>query len=192
MSKSRVFIGNQTDREFLREVIAAAGPFDIVLDDGGHHMMEQIVSFEELFPAVQPHGVYLVEDLHTSYWPEYGGSLGQPGTFIEYAKQRVDELNGWHLRGSGSPTDFTKSVTSITFYDSIAVFEKMPRAAPFVTVSPKQNGPLELPRLPLPVLHLKIPHILLIYGPVFLCLDLKMEDRWRKTRPTNDFPPKLS
>jgi hypothetical protein len=37
-------------------------------DDGGHEMSQQIISFEELYPIVFPNGVYLVEDLHTSFF----------------------------------------------------------------------------------------------------------------------------
>jgi hypothetical protein len=36
----------------------------------------------------------------------------------------VDELNADHTRGAIQPTDFTRSTTSITFYDSIIVFQK--------------------------------------------------------------------
>ena len=38
---------------------------DILIDDGGHKMEQQIVSFEELWPLVKDRDVYLVEDLHT-------------------------------------------------------------------------------------------------------------------------------
>ena len=41
-------------------------------------MRQQITTLEEMFPAVIEGGVYLVEDLHTSYWPEYGGGYARP------------------------------------------------------------------------------------------------------------------
>ena len=44
------------------------GPFDIIIDDGGHTMEQQIASIETLFPALNEGGVYLCEDTHTSYW----------------------------------------------------------------------------------------------------------------------------
>jgi hypothetical protein len=129
--QTRIFIGNQADRNFLHGLIEQAGPFDIVIDDGGHRMTEQIVSFEELYPATADDGIYLVEDLHTSYWHEFGGGLGFPGTFVEHAKQIVDDLNGWHARVGSGPTFYTQTLTSMTFYDSVAVFEKTPRTVPF-------------------------------------------------------------
>ncbi|WHY97945.1 hypothetical protein [Peribacillus simplex] len=51
--------------------------FDITIVDGGHTMLQEII-FEEMFPEISSNGVYLVEDLHTSYWEEYGGAVGRP------------------------------------------------------------------------------------------------------------------
>jgi hypothetical protein len=66
-------IGDQGDRSFLRSLRDELGEIDILIDDGAHMMRHQVATFEELFPAVRDGGVYLVEDLHTGYWPEYGG-----------------------------------------------------------------------------------------------------------------------
>jgi hypothetical protein len=129
-ANTTIIIGDQGNRQLMKTVAMENGPFDIVIDDGGHTMMQQIVSLEELLPATSAHGVYLVEDLHTSYWAEYGGGLGRGGSFIEYAKALVDNLNGWHLREGGGVTDFTQSTRSMTFYDSVLVIEKQPLEPP--------------------------------------------------------------
>ncbi len=122
---TRVFIGDQEDREFLRSISAEIGPIDILIDDGGHTAEQQVTTFEELYPTVQEGGVYLVEDLHTSYWKRYGGGYRTPGTFMEYAKGLVDQLNAWHSREPEFAVDeFTKSTRSMHFYDSVIVFEK--------------------------------------------------------------------
>jgi hypothetical protein len=118
----RIRIGSQEDPDFLKEVIAEFGPFDIILDDGGHTMNQQIVSFETLFSAVKDGGVYMCEDLHTSYWAAYGGGLKLSGTFIEYTKNLIDEIHGWHMIDGRS--DITRSVKSLHFYDSIIAIEK--------------------------------------------------------------------
>ena len=57
-----IVIGDQEDRAFLAELRERIGPADIVIDDGGHTMAQQIATFEEMFPAVRNGGVYLVED----------------------------------------------------------------------------------------------------------------------------------
>lgn len=121
-----VVIGDQGDRDFLKKLAETVGPIDILIDDGGHTMDQQIATFEELYALVKIDGIFLVEDTHTSYWAEdYEGGYLRPGTFMEYAKGLVDKLNAWH---SQSPElvvdDFTSTTRSIHFYDSIVVFEK--------------------------------------------------------------------
>ncbi len=120
-----VFIGDQADRKFLRGLAAKIPRIDVLIDDGGHRMKQQIRTFEELFPSVAANGVYLCEDLHTSYWSNYGGGYRRRGTFIEYAKNFIDDIQAWHARG-GRPhiTEFTRSVHSLHFYDSVLVIEK--------------------------------------------------------------------
>jgi hypothetical protein len=128
-----VFIGSQSDRNFLREVISKLPDLDIVLDDGGHIMDQQIISFEELYPKVKEGGVYIVEDTHTSYWHEFHGGLKHPGSFIEYSKNLVDSLYESHVLDKSKLTlnEITRNINSIAFYDSIVVFEKKKRPEPF-------------------------------------------------------------
>ena len=96
-----IFIGSQSDRDFLRLVKKQIPKVDILIDDGGHTMTQQIVSFEELFDHVQDKGVYLCEDMHTSYWIKFGGGYRRSGSFIEYSKNFVDYINAWHSHQKG-------------------------------------------------------------------------------------------
>lgn len=127
-----VLIGDQADRNFLAEMRSRFPRVDIVIDDGGHTMVQQITTFEELYPHVQPHGVYLCEDLHTSYAARFGGGYRKDGTFIEYAKGLVDQLHAWHSTESGVvlPDDLTRSTYALHFYDSVLVVEKRPIEPP--------------------------------------------------------------
>lgn len=121
----QVFIGDQADRNFLRHLRDAIPKIDILIDDGGHTMTQQIATFEELYGHVNENGVYLCEDLHTSYWPEYGGGYMRDGTFVEYSKNFIDYLNSWHFDIGDTKGDFIKShAKSLTYYDSILVIEK--------------------------------------------------------------------
>jgi hypothetical protein len=117
-------IGSQQDTEFLYRLIDEFGTPDIVLDDGSHMMSHVCASFNFLYPTLSPSGVYMVEDLHTAYWPEYEGGYGRQGTFIEVCKRLIDELNADHARGQLAPSGFTQSTLSMHFYDSVAVFER--------------------------------------------------------------------
>jgi Methyltransferase domain len=126
-----VRIGSQEDPRFLRELAQEFHEFDLVLDDGGHTMTQQTMAFEFLYPTVRPGGVYMVEDCHTSYHSQYGGGLRQRGTFIEFAKLKIDELNGFHIHSNPDfLTNFTQTTTGVSFFDSIVVFEKGPVARP--------------------------------------------------------------
>lgn len=121
----KIFIGSQSDRSFLRELKRNIPPIDILLDDGGHTMKQQIVTFEELFDHVKSDGVYLCEDTHTSYWYKYGGGYKRSGTFIEYSKSFIDYLHAWHSKQNTlRVNDFTRSVFSLHYYDSIVAIEK--------------------------------------------------------------------
>lgn len=76
---AQVRIGSQADPAFLRSVVAEMGGVDIVLDDGSHVASHQRVSFETLFPLLAEDGLYVAEDLHTSYWRDYEGGYRRKG-----------------------------------------------------------------------------------------------------------------
>ena len=89
-------------------------------------MEQQINTFEVLFDRIEANGIYLCEDLHTSYWERWGGGYKKNDTFIEYSKDFIDYLHAWH---SAEPkkldvSDFTRSAYGLHFYDSILVIEK--------------------------------------------------------------------
>ncbi len=127
-----IFIGSQSDKKFLREVRQKIPPVDILIDDGGHTMIQQIVTFKELFDHIKEDGIYLCEDLHTSYWLKYGGGYKRKGTFIEYSKNFIDYLNAFHSEQRiFKVNQFTKSVYSIHYYDSIIVLEKRKISPPY-------------------------------------------------------------
>jgi hypothetical protein len=128
----QIHIGDQGDRPFLRSLAQTLPAIDILIDDGGHTMLQQTRTFEELFPIMSPHGVYVCEDLHTSYWRDWGGGYRRKGTFIEYSKNLVDALNAWH---SQQPrrfvvSNFTRCAHSLHYYDSVLVIERRPMEPP--------------------------------------------------------------
>jgi hypothetical protein len=119
-----VRIGDQSDEKFLQSVLDEFGVPDVVLDDGSHRMEHIASSFRLLYPKLPKNAVYMVEDLHTAYWEEFGGGLSNPDTFINMAKGFVDRLNAEHTRGKVAPDFITRETFGISFYDSIVVLEK--------------------------------------------------------------------
>lgn len=123
----KIFIGDQADLNFLQTIVKEVGLFDIIIDDGGHYPHQQIASLNFLFPNISLGGVYLIEDLHASYFPTYDGGYRRKGTGIEYLKGLVDGLNWWAFDKNEvffCYDEFSRWLESITFYDSVAVLKK--------------------------------------------------------------------
>jgi len=122
-----IFIGSQDDPALIEQIFEKYPEVDIVLDDGSHQMNHMVASFQLLYERVHKNGVYLVEDTHTCYWPEFQGGVRQAGSFIEFTKDKLDELNAVHSRGVIPISSFTKATDYIACYDSIVVFERRPQ-----------------------------------------------------------------
>ena len=121
---NQVRIGSQDDPHFLKSVIAEMGEPDIILDDGSHIGRHQKASFDILFPLLTDGGLYVIEDINTSYWDShYEGGYRRRGTAIELVKQMIDDLHGWyHDRPQKTPArDWIKG---LHIYDAMVVIEK--------------------------------------------------------------------
>lgn len=119
-----VVVGSQDDPAVIDSVLAAHPRIDIVLDDGSHLMRHMTGTFRLLYERLHPDGVYIVEDTHACYWEKYDGGLRREGSFIEFAKDRIDDLHAVHARGALPVSEFTRSTDHICFYDSMVVFER--------------------------------------------------------------------
>lgn len=58
---------DQGNRDQLKKLMEEIGKVDIILDDGSHCMDHMQISFGFLFPYVKKGGIYIIEDVHTSY-----------------------------------------------------------------------------------------------------------------------------
>ena len=131
-----VVIGSQDDPMVLQSIMDRYPDIDVILDDGSHMSPHMIASFEAMYGHVSPYGVYIVEDTHTNYWPEYGGAVKGSDTFMEFTKDKLDEINAFHTRGAIPVSQFAKTTDSISIYDSVVVFEKRPQGSrqAFITI----------------------------------------------------------
>jgi hypothetical protein len=89
----QVVIGDINDDQTMQGIQAQSASFDIIIDDGSHQSQDIIKSFLNLFPCLSDGGVYLIEDLHCSYWDSYGGGLFHPQSAISFFKKIVDTVN---------------------------------------------------------------------------------------------------
>jgi 23S rRNA U2552 (ribose-2'-O)-methylase RlmE/FtsJ len=58
-----VFIGDQGDPAFWNDFRRQVRTLDIVIDDGGHQVDQQITTLEAVLPHLRPGGVYMCEDV---------------------------------------------------------------------------------------------------------------------------------
>ncbi|AKK30875.1 class I SAM-dependent methyltransferase [Mycobacterium sp. EPa45] len=127
-SRLDVVQGDQGDEQFLDAMATDIGPFDIVIDDGSHMSHHIIASFNALFPHVRPGGLYVIEDLASSYWPEWGGD---PDPSAQYRSMTMikDLLDGLHqseqMRAADDERSSTElTVTGVHVHHNLAVIEK--------------------------------------------------------------------
>jgi hypothetical protein len=118
-----IFIGDQGDRAFWQDFRQKVPALDIVIDDGGHHTEQQIVTLEELLPFLRKGGVYLCEDVH--------GASNQFASYIHGLCQKLNDSS----RSQNFPDDnerrivtdctpFQREVGSIHLYPFVCVLEK--------------------------------------------------------------------
>jgi hypothetical protein len=138
-----VEIGSQYDGNFLSRIWQQYGPFDMILDDGSHMNEHVIFSFEHLFDSVKSGGVYIIEDVCTSYWYQYNGGYLKQDSMMEYFKSLTDDVNFrglenhdnpngvWHRRESNlddlskrSQPQCRTDIESINFLNGIIIITK--------------------------------------------------------------------
>jgi hypothetical protein len=64
-----LYIGDQSDFDVLKKV-GRSGPFDVIVDDGGHSRRQQVNSLIGLWPFLKSGGVYIIEDLMYAFVEE--------------------------------------------------------------------------------------------------------------------------
>lgn len=119
--------GSQDDPGFLARMSADHGPFDIIIDDGSHFPKHVAASFYILFPKLADGGLYVIEDVQTCFWPEFGGSVLDGGATMQLAKTILEHLNHAEIKivqPKRQVADFVKSIRSFRAYHNIFVIEK--------------------------------------------------------------------
>lgn len=135
----KIFALDQSDKSALSDMKQKEPEgWDIIIDDGSHKPEHQIISFQSLWEKVRPGGMYVVEDVETSYADNgkriYGyalnGGIGAPApkNAVEKFKELVDVVSRRHF----GQEDFTvfggidKDVAGVNFGDGIIFVHKKP------------------------------------------------------------------
>lgn len=89
----RVVVGDINAPSIVGELLSMAGGYDVVIDDGSHVSSDVIRSFVNYFPAVNPGGLYVVEDAHCLYFSEFGGGVLNEAGAYAFFKRLIDVVN---------------------------------------------------------------------------------------------------
>lgn len=137
----KIFCGDQSNEAFLFSVISEYGYFDIIIDDGSHQSKHVIKSFNYLFNYLSENGIYIIEDLHYSYYPRYGGSrinLNKKNTSMNFLKSLTDCINYENYnRPFYTKNKFDGKIRNVNFYQNCAVITKGKSKVFFYKEEPK-------------------------------------------------------
>lgn len=128
IDNTEILQGDQSDKNFLKTLIDKYKNFDIIIDDGSHQAKHINASFKFLFPYLNNNGIYVIEDLQTSYFPRYGGSrinLNKKKSSMNFIKSLTDTINyEKNDRPFYKKSDFDGHIKSIYFHQNIAFINK--------------------------------------------------------------------
>lgn len=112
---TRIFIGDQADRAFWRGFVRDVPQVDVLIDDGGHRVEQQIATLESMLPHIRPGGVYLCEDIH-----------GIHNGFAAYLHGFAKPLNAIRHGAPGAviPSPLQRWIGSVHLYPYVAVVER--------------------------------------------------------------------
>ena len=98
-----VIVGDAGTPEVLQRVAAISPQLDIVIDDGSHQSRDMVRNFALYFPQLADGGVYIAEDMHSSYWSQFGGGLGHPHAGMNFFKLLADVIHAeyWGVPKNG-------------------------------------------------------------------------------------------
>ena len=89
-------LGDANDPDVQAKVLTQSPTYDIIIDDGSHTSTDIVTTFSKYFPAVKIGGLFVVEDLHCSYFQDFDGGIYHPYSSVTFFKHLVDIINHEH------------------------------------------------------------------------------------------------
>lgn len=135
-----IVLGNINEITTQEKILKIAPKLDIIIDDGSHKSDDVIRTFARYFNVLNYNGLYVIEDLHTSYWKNYGGGLSYPYSAMSFLKRLADIINHEHWENSQQRLDYISpyvekykfdvnkldlaELHSINFLNSLCIIQK--------------------------------------------------------------------
>ena len=124
----KVHQGSQSDHKFINDIINQYKNFDIIIDDGSHLKKDVIKSFHLLFPHLNNDGLYVIEDIQTSYNHFFGGNpfdLKYSNSHMNFFKHLTDRLNYQEIANPFYISNkYDAKITNISFYHNLVFVRK--------------------------------------------------------------------
>ncbi len=124
----KVHQGSQSNDKFINDIINQYGNFDIIIDDGSHLTKDVIKSFHLLFPYLNNEGLYVVEDIQTSYNHFFGGNpfdLKYSNSHMNFFKHLTDRLNYQEIANPFYISNkYDAKITNVSFYHNLVFVRK--------------------------------------------------------------------
>ncbi len=89
-------VGDVNQDSTAQQILDYSDSYNIIIDDGSHRSDDIVTTFARYFPVLDENGIYVVEDLHCSYWKDYIGGLFEPFSSISFFKRLADIINHEH------------------------------------------------------------------------------------------------
>lgn len=91
--------------------LAQLGKFDLIIDDGSHTWLDQQIAFQYLFNnSLNEGGVFIMEDLHSSFWddPDFTNAFNDTYSVLEALRMDdVIDIDYWQRDPSTRSDSFT-------------------------------------------------------------------------------------
>jgi len=112
----KIVTGSQLDTTLLFNLCKQYGPFDLVIDDGGHRNEMMQTSLKSLWNCMNDDGVYVIEDLHTMNMgyikPNATNIFHEMADWMKIRSPKVDDQE----KVASLPAGHLKK---LAFYDSV-------------------------------------------------------------------------
>lgn len=89
-----ITVGDQADKNMWNQFYIQAKSVDILIDDGGHHPYQMLVTLEQGMAYMPPGGFVVIEDIHGQ---QYLDSFFKPASAQIAAKAVAGQVSGVHV-----------------------------------------------------------------------------------------------
>lgn len=108
----KIVVMDANTDEAQQKITSHTDSFDIIIDDGSHTSGDIIRTFARYFPLLKDGGLFIIEDLHCSYFADFEGGLHHPYSSMAFLKRLSDVINHEHWGVPRARADVVRSMSN--------------------------------------------------------------------------------